>query len=99
MANLIVNSVFSANEASPLAGKTNLADGMLSTDGMVPMGAGLHEPVVICFPLVMGRFGTVRQKLMKLLVDVREATWPFVTGWMSSDLEAIIKIITCGRDV
>ena len=79
MAIWMVKAVFSTSEVSPLGGKTNLADGMLSTDGMVPMGAGLHEPVVICFPLVMGRLGTVRQKLMKLFVDVREATWPVVT--------------------
>jgi hypothetical protein len=38
------------------------------------MGAGLQEPVAICFPLVMGRLGTVKQKLMKLFDDVREAT-------------------------
>lgn len=67
---------------SPLAGMVNLADGMLSVDGMDPMGAGLQEPVVICFPLVMGRFGTVRQKLMKLLDEVKEATCPAVgTSW------------------
>ena len=61
---------------SPFLGKVNLADGMLSDDGIMPIGAGLHEPVVICLPLVIGRFGTVRQKLMKLFVDVSDATWP-----------------------
>ena len=55
-------------------GKTNFDEGMLSTEGITPMGAGLHEPVLICFPLVIGRLGTVKQKLTKLLVDVSEAT-------------------------
>jgi hypothetical protein len=57
-------------------GKVNLAEGMLSDDGITPIGAGLHEPVVICLPLVIGRFGTVRQKLTKLFDDVSDATWP-----------------------
>ena len=39
------------------------------------MGAGLHEPVVICFPFVIGEL-EVKQKLIKLLLDVRDATWP-----------------------
>ena len=55
-------------------GKANFEDGMLSVDGMTPMGAGLQEPVVICLPLVIGSLGTVRQKLMKLFVEVKEAT-------------------------
>lgn len=76
---VMVKGSFSTKESSPLGGKTNLADGMLSTDGMTPMGAGLQDPVWICFPFVIGRFGTVRQKLMKLFVDVSEATWPVVT--------------------
>lgn len=42
-----------------------------------PIGAGLHDPVVICWPLVMGR-STVAQKLMKLLDEVNDATWPAV---------------------
>ena len=74
MAIEIVNAVFSVIEVSPLLGKVNFAEGMLSLEGMTPIGAGLQEPVVICFPLVIGRLGTVRQKLMKLLDDVREAT-------------------------
>lgn len=61
-----------------LAGNVNFEDGMLSVDGITPMGAGLQEPVVICLPLVIGRLGTVRQKLMKLFFDVKEATWPAV---------------------
>jgi hypothetical protein len=60
-----------------LVGKTNLQEGMLSMEVMEPMGAGLQEPVVICFPLVMGVAGRVRaQKLMKLFPEVMEATWP-----------------------
>ena len=55
-------------------GKMNLDDGMLSTDGIAPIGAGLHEPAWICFPLVMGRLGRVKQKLMKLFFDVNEGT-------------------------
>ena len=74
MAIEIVNAVFSVIEVSPLLGKVNFAEGILSLEGMTPIGAGLQEPVVICFPLVIGRLGTVRQKLMKLLDDVREAT-------------------------
>jgi len=74
MANLIVNGVLATSEVSPFAGKTNFAEGMFSVEGITPMGAGLQEPVVICFPLVMGRLGTVKQKLMKLFDDVREGT-------------------------
>lgn len=67
----MVNALF-ALMVPKFLGKVNLDDGMLSVLGMAPMGAGLHEPVVICLPLVIGRFGTVRQKLMKLLLEVRE---------------------------
>lgn len=35
----------------------------------------MQDPVLICCPLVRGTF-CVRQKLMKLLRDVREGTWP-----------------------
>lgn len=57
---------------------------MLSTEGMAPMGAGLQEPVVICLPLVMGKLGTVRQKLIKLLLDVKDFTCPAAgTSWPS----------------
>ena len=65
-----------AGTVSPFFGLANLAEGMLDEDGMMPIGAGLHEPVAICFPFVKGRLGTVRQKLMKLFVEVRDATWP-----------------------
>jgi hypothetical protein len=46
---------------------------MLSIEGMAPMGVGLQDPVVICFPLVMGAL-TVKQKLMKLFVEVNDLT-------------------------
>lgn len=68
-------------------GKVNLDEGMLSVEGITPIGAGLHEPVAICLPLVMLRLGTVRQKLMKLFVDVSDLTcpgegtsWPFLAN-------------------
>ncbi len=57
-------------------GKTNFAEGMLSILGIAPIGAGLQEPDWTCCPFVMGRLGTVKQKLMKLFVEVSEATWP-----------------------
>jgi hypothetical protein len=59
-------------------GNANLTEGMLSVEGISPIGAGLQDPVLICFPSVMGKLGAVRQKLMKLLVEVSEATWPGV---------------------
>jgi len=62
-------------EGIPILGYGEFFDeGMLSLDGMAPIGAGLQDPVAICFPFVIGKFGTVKQKLMKLFVDVREAT-------------------------
>jgi len=61
---------------SPFLGFVNLEDGIFSVDGMTPMGAGLHEPDWICCPLVIGKLGTVKQKLIKLFVEVSEATWP-----------------------
>lgn len=60
---------------APLGGNTNFEEGMAPVAGMDPMGAGLQDPVRICSPLVRG-WSTVRQKLMKLLVEVNEATWP-----------------------
>ena len=62
----------------PFFGNTNLADGMFVLAAMMPIGAGLHEPVLICWPLVIGSWGTVAQKLMKLFCDVADATWPAV---------------------
>lgn len=69
----MVNAVLAAM-VSPFLGFVNLADGMLVEDGMDPIGAGLHEPAAICFPFVICWLGTVRQKLMKLFVDVSDAT-------------------------
>jgi hypothetical protein len=69
---LIVNAWF-AGKVSPFFGTTNLLLGMFAVLAMTPIGAGLHDPPVICWPLVRGLF-TVRQKLMKLLVEVREGT-------------------------
>ena len=43
---------------------------------MTPIGAGLHDPVVIWVLFMSGRLGTVAQKLMKLFEDVSEGTWP-----------------------
>ena len=77
IASWIVKSWF-AGTVAPFGGNTNLAEGMFDCAAMTPIGAGLHEPVLICWPLVMGRFGTVAQKLMKLFVDVADATWPAV---------------------
>lgn len=73
MAMLIVKAS-SDGMVSPFLGKVNLDEGIRSVEGMTPIGAGLHEPVWICLPSVMGKSGTVKQKLMKLLVDVSEAT-------------------------
>lgn len=81
MAMEIVKAVF-ALMVPKFAGKVNLDEGMFAVETMIPIGAGLQEPVVICLPLVIGRFGTVAQKLMKLFPEVREATWPAsATDW------------------
>jgi hypothetical protein len=63
-----------AGIVSPFLGLVNFEEGMLLEDGIIPIGAGLHEPVAICFPFVIGRLGTVRQKLIKLFVEVKDAT-------------------------
>lgn len=65
-----------AGTTARLLGLTNFALGILEAEGMAPMGAGLQEPDLICWPFVLGRLVNVAQKLMKLLVDVREATSP-----------------------
>ena len=59
---------------SPFFGLVNFEDGMLPEDGMRPIGAGLHEPAAICCPFVRATPGAVRQKLMKLFVEVLDAT-------------------------
>lgn len=71
----MVNAVF-AWIVPKLFGNTNFEDGMFVVAAMIPIGAGLQDPVVICWPLVMGRLGTVAQKLMKLFEDVKDATCP-----------------------
>jgi hypothetical protein len=83
MANEIVKSLL-AGMVSPFVGFVNFADGMFAVEGMIPIIAGLHEPVVICWPFVIGRLGTVAQKLMKLFPEVKDATWPASwTAWPS----------------
>lgn len=72
----MVKVVFDEME-SPFFGLTNFEDGMLVVAAIIPIGAGLQDPVLICWPFVMG-LSTVRQKLMKLFLDVRDATWPVV---------------------
>lgn len=66
-------------------GFTNLQDGILSVLGISPIGIGLHEPVLICWPLVSTLFA---QKLMKLLEEVNEAAVPLVALFRPSDFEA-----------
>lgn len=74
----MMNAVFDLT-LPPFVGNTNLDEGMTVWAAIWPMGAGLQEPVVICWPLVMV---WPAQKLMKLFVDVREATWPASgTSW------------------
>ena len=73
----MVNVVF-ALIVSRFFGFANLQLGMLLTDARTPIGAALQEPFMICLPFVKGRWGTVAQKLMKLLCDVSEATIPSV---------------------
>ena len=70
----------------PLGGNTNLADGMSALAAMTPIGVWLHEPSTICFPFVFCLPGTVRQKLMKLFVDVMDASCPAVgVSWPVSE--------------
>ena len=69
---------------SRFLGNMNLDEGMLEVEAITPIGAGLQEAVLICLPFVRGRSGTVRQKLIKLFVEVKDATWPAAgTCWPS----------------
>jgi hypothetical protein len=52
MAMVIVNAVFSLR-VSPFFGFVNLDEGILSLEGIEPIGAGLQEPSLICFPFVI----------------------------------------------
>ena len=61
-------------------GETNLLEGILSDEGIRPIGAGLHDPFESCLPLVRLTLGKFAQKLMKLFVDVSDATCPGVGG-------------------
>lgn len=54
-------------------GNTNLVEGMLSEDGIWPIGIGLHEPFGFCVPLVST---SLTQLLMKLLVEVSDGAVP-----------------------
>jgi len=46
--------------------------------GMIPIGAALQDPALTCRPPVLVRFVSKAQKLMKLLVEVREGDCPCV---------------------
>jgi hypothetical protein len=78
MAMIIVNAV-SAAMLSKFFGNSNLLEGMLSTLGILPIGVGLQDPVVICLPPVRGR-SNLAQSLMKLLFDVADGTWSATGG-------------------
>jgi hypothetical protein len=71
---VILNGVF-AWTASKFLGLTNFDEGMLVEGAMIPIGAGLQEPPLTCWPFVRG-MSTVRQKLIKLFGEVRDGTWP-----------------------
>jgi len=74
--------VVSEAMVSRLAGDWNLDAGMLSTDGMLPIGVGLQDPVVICRPLVIGTPGRpIAQKFAKLFCEVAAADWPDTGGF------------------
>lgn len=75
MARETVNAWF-GGMTSKFLGLVNLAEGMFAVEGMEPIGAGLHDPPAICWPLVIGSLGTVKQKLIKLFDEVSDATWP-----------------------
>lgn len=90
-----VNASF-ALTVPKLFGKVNLELGMSALLGIAPMGAGLQLPDSTCWPFVMGKF-VVRQKLMKLLEEVREADWPSTGTWLPSCAKA--EAITLGSSV
>jgi hypothetical protein len=75
IANVTWKVVF-AGRIAKLLGLTNFALGIFEVEGMAPIGAGLQEPFLICWPFVIGRLDNVAQKLMKLLVDVKEGNSP-----------------------
>ena len=59
---------------------------------------GLHEPVLTCWPFVMGSL-VVAQKLIKLFVDVNEADWPAVgVSWpLEANPVAITELRSAGN--
>jgi hypothetical protein len=71
---------------SKFLGDWNLEEGMLSTEGILPMGMGLQDPVVIWSPLVRGTLGRPSaHRLAKLFVDTSAPVWPVTGGfWPSS---------------
>jgi len=75
-----VNAVL-AGIVSKFFGFWNLVDGVLSDDGITPIGIPLQEPVEIWRPAVRGVVDSVcEQMLMKLFAEVRAAVWPATTG-------------------
>jgi hypothetical protein len=68
----MVNGVLAAT-VSKFLGKLNLAEGILSTEGISPMGTGLQEPAWTCLPLVMV---LPTQKPIKSFGLVRESASP-----------------------
>jgi hypothetical protein len=80
-----------ALRVSKFFGLTNLPLGSFALGMMRPIGTTLQEPSRTCFPSVKGTFW-VKQKLMKLFVEVNEGTWPATgtccpsrarLGWMT----------------
>ena len=70
---ILISNVVFAWIASKFFGVTNFEEGMLVEGAITPIGAGLQEPLKICWPFVRGR-STVRQKLIKLFEDVRDGS-------------------------
>jgi hypothetical protein len=59
-------------------GNLNLHEGIISEEGIIPIGAGLHKPLEGWrVSSVEAMSVDVKQKLMKLLVEVSDGAWPF----------------------
>lgn len=53
-------------------------EGIISEEGIIPIGAGLHKPLEGWrVSSVEAMSVDVKQKLMKLLVEVSDGAWPF----------------------
>jgi len=77
---ILISNVVCALIASRFLGLMNFEEGMFVEGASTPIGAVLQEPPLICRPFVRGiLMSTVRQKLMKLFLDVRDGSWPEVT--------------------